>query len=52
MNLNTDSVKLNFIMLKPSPGISRVNVELKINVSETSVSVIRVDVVNDHTSLI
>jgi hypothetical protein len=30
--------------------MSHVNVEIKTNVSETSISFIRVDVVNDHAS--
>jgi hypothetical protein len=40
-------------VLKSSQAISHVNAELKTNVSEiSSVSIIRVDVVNDHMSLI
>jgi hypothetical protein len=39
-------------VLKSSWVISHVNVELKINVSEISVFIIRVDVMNGHMSLI
>jgi hypothetical protein len=40
-------------VLTSSQAISRVSVELKTNVSELSfVSIIRADVMNDHTSLI
>jgi hypothetical protein len=43
----------DLMVLKSSRAISRVNVELKTNVTEiSSVSIIRVDVVNDHMSLI
>jgi hypothetical protein len=39
-------------MLNSSQVISCVNVELKANVSEISISISRVDMVNEHMSLI
>jgi hypothetical protein len=46
-------VSLRINVLKCSRAINRINVELKINVSEiSSVSIFRVDVVNDRMSLI
>jgi hypothetical protein len=44
---------MNFYMVEVSQALSRVGVELKTSVSEiSSGSIFRVDVANDHTSLI
>lgn len=52
-NLNSENIKGVGFMLKSSQEISHVKFEIKTNISEiSSVSIFKVNVVNDHISLI